>query len=178
MSRETRRHYQAELKAKGRESFLHAYPYPFLVFREHLETVGGWEDFVTGPIHLGGLKTTSREEPSEPVDDDPTEPSVRRIAKAPGNPWLSRISVGRAGNNDLVVPSGSVSKLHAHFTIAEGSVVQLTDTGSQNGTKVNGSVLKSGVATALRAGDEISFGDVRAVFHTADTFADYLGGPF
>src|SRR5262245_48740931 len=39
------------------------------------------------------------------------------VAKAPGNPYLDRISVGRARNCDIVVRDGSVSKLHAHMRI-------------------------------------------------------------
>lgn len=48
-----------------------------------------------------------------------------------------RMSVGRADDNNIVIPDGSVSSHHAEIAF-DGSSWVLTDTGSTNGTKVGG----------------------------------------
>ena len=46
-----------------------------------------------------------------------------------------RMSVGRADDNNIVIPDGSVSSRHAEITF-DGKSWLLTDVGSTNGTKV------------------------------------------
>ncbi len=48
-----------------------------------------------------------------------------------------RMSVGRAEDNHVVIPDGSVSSRHAEISF-DGSSWTLTDTGSTNGTKIGG----------------------------------------
>lgn len=48
-----------------------------------------------------------------------------------------RMTIGRADDNSIVIPDGSVSSHHAEITF-DGSSWVLTDTGSTNGTKVGG----------------------------------------
>jgi len=67
------------------------------------------------------------------------------------------ISVGRSGENDLVLQEHSVSRVHARVSARDGRVV-VEDLGSRNQTKVDGAVL---VAPAVIAsGSIVSFGDV------------------
>jgi hypothetical protein len=74
---------------------------------------------------------------------------LRKLEKSDRNPWLGRISVGRAANNDVVIRHSSVSKLHAHFTsdarLSQAGdapmSVRITDVGSRNGTYLNGQAL-------------------------------------
>jgi hypothetical protein len=84
---------------------------------------------------------------------------VKVVAKAPGNPYPDRISVGRARNCDIVLREPSVSKLHAHFLRLPGGL-ELSDFGSQNGTRVNGGVLPPQTPRPVRSGDRLSFGTV------------------
>jgi hypothetical protein len=56
-----------------------------------------------------------------------------------------------------------VSRKHAELTYANGAIV-LRDTGSINGTRVNGGTLAVKVDCYLRDGDEVTFGGVHAVF--------------
>ncbi len=62
--------------------------------------------------------------------------------------------IGRAANNDIVVPEQTVSNQHATITIENGSFF-LTDLGSTNGTFVNGTRIDKKL---LKAGDIIKFG--------------------
>ena len=48
-----------------------------------------------------------------------------------------RMSVGRADDNHIVIPDGSVSSHHGEFSF-DGASWLFTDTGSTNGTKVGG----------------------------------------
>jgi len=66
------------------------------------------------------------------------------------------IFVGRAQENDLVLPVPSVSKRHARFLIKDGRYV-LMDLGSTNGTFVNGKQISGPVV--VKPGDQISIGE-------------------
>ena len=73
------------------------------------------------------------------------------------------MTVGRAGGNDMVVKSRSVSAQHAVFEVGGDGVVTVRDLGSRNGTFVNDTHLNGkGVAEAhaalVRTGDYVRFG--------------------
>lgn len=94
---------------------------------------------------------------------------LMRVEKSDRNTWKSRISVGRAKNNDIVFRHDSVSKLHAHFLVRSttrlgqpSEELVLCDVGSANGTLVNGRTVKEGeeLAVTVGAGDRIHFGEV------------------
>src|SRR5260370_31111906 len=68
-----------------------------------------------------------------------------------------RVTIGRTLENDLTIDNSSLSRRHAVIENFEG-VVQISDCGSQNGTKVNGATI---VASAiLHSGDVISLARV------------------
>jgi hypothetical protein len=86
---------------------------------------------------------------------------VAPIAKRPGSAFPDRISVGRARNSDVVIRSSSVSKLHAHFR-ATPEGLTLTDVGSHNGTKIDGTKMVPHRAEAVRPGMILLVGSVSA----------------
>lgn len=71
-----------------------------------------------------------------------------------------RVTVGRAEDNQLVIPDGSVSSHHAEINF-DGSSWVLTDTGSTNGTKVGGARVET---VNLGATSNFSLGQVECVF--------------
>ena len=74
--------------------------------------------------------------------------------------------IGRGLENEIVVVSKRVSREHAHIR-REGRRTFLDDTGSTNGTFLNGErVLGS---AQLRDGDQVSIGDITFIFHDPDT---------
>jgi hypothetical protein len=99
---------------------------------------------------------------------------VLAIAKAPTNPYPDRISVGRARNCDVVMRDPSVSKLHAHFHLRDGSELDLVDLGSQNGTRVNGRVLVPHTPEWVTPGDVLLFGAVSAKLIDAEGLFELL----
>ncbi len=78
-------------------------------------------------------------------------------------PPLGRLTVGRTGGNDLAIDDASVSKIHASLVIDAESRLSVADTGSTNGTFVNGQRISYGQATRLAAGDRVKFGLVEVV---------------
>ena len=66
------------------------------------------------------------------------------------------LSVGRIEGNDVVVVDPRVSSRHATLKPADGGI-ELTDTGSTNGTFVNGVRLER--ARKLAAGDLVRVGE-------------------
>ena len=82
----------------------------------------------------------------------PNYPAQRRPL-APG----STLVLGRAQDNDLVLPSDCVSRRHAQLAAtAEG--LRVSDLGSRNGTELNGHRLGK-VSRLLEPGDVVSLGD-------------------
>ena len=94
-----------------------------------------------------------------------SEVFVAPIEKSKRNPFSSMITIGRARNNDVVLPYGGVSKLHAWLTPVDASgSAEIVDVGSSYGTTVNRRSLKVRSRQALRPGDQVSFGGVRCTF--------------
>ena len=73
-----------------------------------------------------------------------------------------RTTIGRLADNILQIDDPSVSSHHAEIVYEDGQY-HLRDSGSTNGTFVNGEHLSEAV---LRHGDEIRFGRVEGVFFT------------
>lgn len=75
-------------------------------------------------------------------------------------PGGKRLNVGRASDNELTLNDASVSKIHgALLMTAEGSLL-VADTGSTNGTYLNGRRIAYGESRVIEDGDVVGFGDV------------------
>lgn len=82
------------------------------------------------------------------------------VAKTPRNPWNSKITIGRASNNDVILRHASVSKLHAFFEVRGATPTTLVDAGSANGTVVNGFDAPADEPVAVEPGSLLRVGDV------------------
>jgi hypothetical protein len=71
-----------------------------------------------------------------------------------------RINVGRGTDNDLHLNHPSVSKVHAAFKMDIQHNLLVADTGSTNGTHINGVRIPYGEARPIQEGDVVAFGDV------------------
>jgi len=71
-----------------------------------------------------------------------------------------RKSVGRTKENDLMLDDTSVSKVHAAFVFNSQSKLMLADTGSTNGTFINGERIAYGRAFTVGGGDSLKFGTI------------------
>ncbi|HEV2882146.1 MAG TPA: FHA domain-containing protein [Pyrinomonadaceae bacterium] len=79
-------------------------------------------------------------------------------------PGGKRLSVGRATDCDLSLAHGSVSKIHAAILMNREGTLLVSDTGSVNGTFINGRRINYGEARQLEDGDVVGFGDVEVRF--------------
>lgn len=74
------------------------------------------------------------------------------------------LSVGRIGANALILDDNSVSKTHAALAVSDDGSLSVADTGSTNGTFINGERIAYGKAVRLAEGDRVNFGTVEVTF--------------
>jgi len=79
-------------------------------------------------------------------------------------PGGKRVSVGRVRDNELALDDASVSKIHAALTMNVQGTLLVADTGSTNGTFINGRRISYGEARQIEDGDVVGFGDVEVRF--------------
>ncbi|HLW46486.1 MAG TPA: DUF3662 and FHA domain-containing protein [bacterium] len=94
----------------------------------------------------------------------PDAPRLRVLAGPPGTAGreflLDRpaLTIGRRGDQDIVLDDPSVSRTHARIQVAPGQAA-VEDAGSTNGTAVNGRRIGGG-RVPVRDGDRIQIGNV------------------
>jgi hypothetical protein len=71
-----------------------------------------------------------------------------------------RLNVGRGTDSDLQLNHASVSKVHAALKMDIQHNLLVADTGSTNGTHINGVRIPYGEARPIQEGDVVAFGDV------------------
>lgn len=79
-------------------------------------------------------------------------------------PGGRRINVGRVSDNELSLNDSSVSKVHAALMMNSEGTLLVADTGSTNGTFINGRRISYGEARVIETGDVLGFGDVEVRF--------------
>jgi hypothetical protein len=79
-------------------------------------------------------------------------------------PGGRRLNVGRATDNELALHDTSVSKIHATLLMNSQGTLLVADTGSTNGTFINGRRISYGEARQIEDGDVVGFGDVEVRF--------------
>ena len=83
-------------------------------------------------------------------------------------PGGRRLSVGRVSDNELSLNDASVSKIHAALTMNSQGTLLVADTGSTNGTFINGRRISYGEARQIEDGDVVGFGDVEVRFRKSE----------
>jgi hypothetical protein len=87
------------------------------------------------------------------------------LALVPGG---KRLSVGRVSDNELALNDASVSKIHAALMMNQEGTLLVADTGSTNGTYINGRRIAYGEARQIEEGDVAGFGDVEVRFRKSE----------
>lgn len=75
-----------------------------------------------------------------------------------------RVSIGRTKENDLAIDETSISKYHASMILEAGPRYFIADTGSTNGTFINGERISYGKSVRVRSSDVVRFGNVEVNF--------------
>jgi hypothetical protein len=91
----------------------------------------------------------------------PNGTSEKTLSFKPGG---RRMGVGRVADNDLQLEHPSVSKIHAALVMNREGTLLVADTGSTNGTFINGRRISYGEARQIEDGDVVGFGDVEVRF--------------
>ncbi|HVF49333.1 MAG TPA: FHA domain-containing protein [Pyrinomonadaceae bacterium] len=84
-------------------------------------------------------------------------------------PGGRRMNVGRVADNDLALNHPSVSKIHASLLMNREGTLLVADTGSTNGTYINGRRIAYGEARHIEDGDVVGFGDIEVRLKKAVT---------
>jgi hypothetical protein len=166
---------QDEVRQRARElsleAFREAYPAPALMVVDVTVGAGGGDADAT--VKSGPQLVTML---SQGANAFRYLDRVGFLVKRPGNPFPQFVSLGRAGNNDLVLAVESVSKFHAYFT-CDGGRWSLTDYRSMNGTSLNGERVEPNATRPLADGAEIEFGgQIKLRFLTTDWLYKKLRG--
>lgn len=158
------------------KDFIKAYPHPVLLFEPYkIEPTSPdidtperseikWQK--TDKVCF---KTLLDFQPLPSTDVNTEEESLVFLTKTSRNPFSNMITVGRAGNNDIILPIPTISKIHAYFTVLEHIWV-LYDRNSRNGTFINGIKATPGLPYSLKDDDIIVFGrEIKTKFWTPET---------
>ncbi len=154
-----------------KETFIQRHPYPFLIHRTQEQSLAPRDEY--------GSTLRMRKDPQtkqwrvEPIPPAPMD-QVEVIKKSQRNSVAGKILVGRTETNDLVVTHMTVSKHHAFFTIDSTGTTVVTDTGSTNGTTLQGQQLTAREPKTLTDGDQLAFGDIAFLFYSPAAFYDLL----
>jgi pSer/pThr/pTyr-binding forkhead associated (FHA) protein len=84
-----------------------------------------------------------------------------------------RLNVGRTKENDLTIEDASVSKVHASLVLNGENQLMVADTGSTNGTFVNGQRIAYGKAFLINETDKVKFGTVDVFFRRVPRPVDF-----
>lgn len=110
----------------------------------------------------------------EPLPPSPLD-EVLVLSKSEHNSFANKILVGRTETNDVVLPHLAVSKHHAFFRRDQDARrYTITDTGSTNGTKVNGQAIPARVPRYISDGDQVTLGDAVFTFYSPEGFYELL----
>jgi hypothetical protein len=83
-------------------------------------------------------------------------------------PGGRRLNVGRASDNELTINDASVSKIHAALLMTSEGTILVADTGSTNGTYINGRRIAYGESRQVDEGDVLGFGDIEVRLRKSD----------
>ena len=84
-------------------------------------------------------------------------------------PGGRRLNVGRASDNDISLNDSSVSKIHAALVMNQQGTLLVADTGSTNGTFINGRRISYGESRPIEDGDVVGFGDIEVRFRKLES---------
>lgn len=84
-----------------------------------------------------------------------------------------RVSIGRTKENDLSIEDASISKIHAALVLNPQNMLLVADTGSTNGTFINGNRIAYGRAFPLGESDKIKFGTVEVFLRRVPKPTDF-----
>ena len=104
------------------------------------------------------------------------ESRVVEVKRRKSDKAKNTITIGRAATNDIVLYNSTISKAHAYLYIHPSrAACYLVDCDSQNGTLLNGEVLKPFERYKVVDCDEICFGpQTKIIYFSSIAFANFI----
>jgi hypothetical protein len=118
---------------------------------------------------LGKAPKAPRQESEVPIIARVTLPEGSREVELIFAAGGRRLNVGRGTDNNLHLNHSSVSKVHAALKMDNFGDLLVADTGSTNGTHINGVRIPYGEARPIADGDVVAFGDIEVRFRRANS---------
>jgi hypothetical protein len=115
------------------------------------------------------IKAPHREKAGVPIHARVTLPEGSRDVELSFVAGGRRLNVGRGTDNNLYLNHTSVSKIHAALKMDNLGNLLVADTGSTNGTHINGVRIPYGEARPIADGDVVAFGEVEVRFRRVDS---------
>ncbi|MBN2493266.1 MAG: FHA domain-containing protein [Deltaproteobacteria bacterium] len=166
------RDYLHQAHSRSRDGFVSSHPEAVLV-QSSAEPSGDPRNEYRSTLRMR-IDSESQDIKVEPLPPSPLD-AVFALVESDRKSFAGKVLVGRTETNDIVISHLTVSKHHAYFRHdKDAGRMSLCDTGSTNGTRVNGQTLQERQPRYLADGDRIAFGDVQFVFFTASGFYDLL----
>ncbi|MBK9156220.1 MAG: FHA domain-containing protein [Chloracidobacterium sp.] len=88
------------------------------------------------------------------------EAAGKQVVKSFNVEQGQRLSIGRTGENDVLIDDHSISKAHAALLLNKEGSLMLADTGSTNGTFIDGERIAYGKAYPINPGQMVKLGSV------------------
>lgn len=118
-------------------------------------------------------ETAKVEEDSESFVAEYTIGEKRKVFELKFNENKKRMGVGRTKENDLVIEDASISKVHAALVLNPEKMLLVADTGSTNGTFINGNRIAYGRAFPIGENDKLKFGTVEVFLRRVPKQTDF-----
>jgi hypothetical protein len=120
------------------------------------------------------IPENARTEPDqESFMADFTVDDKKKAVELKFNETKKRISVGRTKENDLMIDDPSISKIHAALVLNPQKMLLVADTGSTNGTFLNGQRIAYGRAFPIGETDKVKFGNVEVFLRRVPKPTDF-----
>ena len=139
----------------------------FVGFEKFVDDENEAEINVSIPGDASTPKTIQPTSPAEPPKFEISaafEINGKMIARTLAIAAGSRLTVGRTKENDIAIEDVSVSKFHAAIVLNDDGVLRVADTGSTNGTFVNGRRISYGTSVDVNNEVTVRFGTIAVSF--------------
>jgi len=133
-------------------------------FGEFEEQLRGQDEAKQRAEELGSLSIPKSQAVDVTLIARVTMPDGTRETPMTFTPGGRRLAVGRGTDSDLYINDRSVSKIHAALRMNREGTLLVADTGSTNGTFINGRRIGYGEARQIEEGDVVGFGDIEVRF--------------
>lgn len=166
--------YFSDAKNLSKEEFCRIYKYPFLIRLDESNDINLLIDTQSPTISTNSKVTLEDILSNNYIFNSKNIVAIHPIVKTRNNPFIKKITVGRASIHDIIIKEPTISKFHAYFQVDEEQNYYLVDNDSTNGTKLNDKDIASNNFILLKDSDKITFSNINFMFYKPSTLYEIL----